>query len=111
MRRSLAAFAAITLDVFVDRAIGRSGARGRERRAAYVLRPARVFDGESMHDGWVVVVRGSRIEAAGSAASVTVPPGAEPIESPECDAHARMIEAHSHVLLHAYNEAPGTIRC
>ena len=27
----------------------------------YVLRPDRVFDGEAMHEGWVVVVAGERI--------------------------------------------------
>ena len=43
--------------------------------AVVVLQPDRVFDGESMHAGWVVVVRGDRIEAAGPAASTTVPAG------------------------------------
>src|SRR5579863_5956083 len=46
----------------------------------YVLKPARVFDGDAMHDGWVVVVRGQRIESAGPAASVTVPADAESID-------------------------------
>ena len=34
-----------------------------------ILRPSRVFDGISLkaHEGWVVVVRGERIEAAGPA--------------------------------------------
>ena len=36
---------------------------------ATLLRPARVFDGEAMHEGWAVRVRGERIEAAGPAAS------------------------------------------
>ena len=37
--------------------------------AVYLLKPAHVFDGESaqLHDGWVVVVRGDKIEAAGPA--------------------------------------------
>src|SRR5436309_14410808 len=47
--------------------------------SSYVLRPARVFDGESaqLHDGWVVVVRGEKIDAAGPATSVRIPAGAE----------------------------------
>ena len=36
--------------------------------AVTVLRPARVFDGDTMHEGWAVRVRGDRIEAAGPAA-------------------------------------------
>ncbi len=38
---------------------------------AMVLRPARVFDGETMHEGWAVRTRGGRIEAAGPTASVS----------------------------------------
>ena len=32
-----------------------------------VLRPARVFDGDAMHEGWAVRVRGDRIDAVGPA--------------------------------------------
>ena len=35
-----------------------------------ILRPARVFDGDAMHDGWAVRVRGERIDAVGSEAAV-----------------------------------------
>ena len=37
----------------------------------YLLKPAHVFDGESaqLHDGWAVLVRGQKIEAAGQYAS------------------------------------------
>ena len=40
-----------------------------------VLKPARVWDGVSplAHDGWIVVVRGKTIEAAGPAGAVKVP--------------------------------------
>src|SRR5207245_7483134 len=38
-----------------------------------VLRPARVFDGDALHEGWAVRVRGDRIDAVGPAASVSVP--------------------------------------
>ena len=47
--------------------------------AVYLLKPAQVFDGDSsqVHAGWVVLVRGERIEAAGPAADVKTPRGGE----------------------------------
>jgi len=90
-------------------AAGVSGSQGRGAggpQTVYVLKPARVFDGDVMHDGWTVVVRGQRIEAAGPASSTTAPPGAETIELPDTTLMPGLIEAHSHVLLHAYNETP-----
>src|SRR5262245_32184402 len=82
---------------------GGGGAAG-QNATAYLLKPARVFDGEAMHDGWVVAVRGSRIEGAGPASSVTAPAGAETIDLPGATLMPGLIEAHSHVLLHPYNE-------
>ena len=52
---------------------GRGGGGGGQNAASYVIRPARVFDGDAMHEGWAVVVNGQRITAAGPAASVTAP--------------------------------------
>ena len=68
-----------------------------------VLRPARVFDGDTMHDGWVVRVAAGRIEQAGPAASV-VSPGATIIDLPGHTLMPGLIDGHSHVFLHAYNE-------
>ena len=68
-----------------------------------ILRPARVFDGESMHEGWAVRVRGDRIEAAGPAASVSAA-GATAIELRGATLMPGLVEGHSHVLLHPYNE-------
>ena len=83
---------------------GRGGAQGGPPPKTYVLKPARVFDGESMHDNWAVVVRGQRIEAAGPSTSVSVSADAETIELPGATLLPGLIEAHSHVLLHPYNE-------
>jgi imidazolonepropionase-like amidohydrolase len=85
---------------------GRGGGRGaaaRENDTVTVLRPARVFDGESMHEGWAVRVRGERIEAAGPAAGVAAA-GATTIEMPGTTLLPGLVEGHSHVLLHPYNE-------
>src|SRR5881628_1452436 len=69
---------------------------------SYVLRPARIFDGESAqrHDGWVVVVRGEKIEAAGPISTVRIPAGARSIDLPGLTLMPGLIDAHSHVLLH-----------
>jgi imidazolonepropionase-like amidohydrolase len=70
---------------------------------AYLLKPAQVFDGESMHTGWVVLVRNDKIASAGPAANVTAS-DAKTIDLPGKTLMPGMIEAHSHVLLHPYNE-------
>jgi imidazolonepropionase-like amidohydrolase len=72
---------------------------------AVVLRPARVFDGEASHEGWAVRVRGARIEAAGPAASIDTA-NARVIELPGATLLPGLVEGHSHILLHAYNETP-----
>jgi imidazolonepropionase-like amidohydrolase len=71
--------------------------------AAYVLRPARVFDGESMQAGWAVAIRGRRIESAGPAAGLAAA-GAQVIDLPGATLMPGLIDAHSHVLLHPYDE-------
>jgi imidazolonepropionase-like amidohydrolase len=75
---------------------------------AILLRPARVFDGvgPQLRQGDVVLIRGDRIEAVGPAAQITVPPDAEVIDLPGLTLLPGLIEAHSHVLLHPYNETP-----
>jgi imidazolonepropionase-like amidohydrolase len=73
--------------------------------AQTVLRPARVFDGDAMHEGWAVRVKGDRIEAAGPAASVDAT-GAKVVELPGATLLPGLVEGHSHILLHAYNETP-----
>ncbi|MEO7456833.1 MAG: amidohydrolase family protein [Gemmatimonadaceae bacterium] len=72
--------------------------------AITVLAPARVFDGMEMHEGWSVVVRGDRIAAAGPAGSLTIPAGAKRIDLAGTTLMPGMIEMHSHLLLHPYNE-------
>ena len=74
--------------------------------AVYLLKPAHVFDGESaqLHDGWVVLVRGEKIEAIGSATEVKAPTDAKVIDLPGMTLMPGLIDAHSHVLLHPYSE-------
>jgi imidazolonepropionase-like amidohydrolase len=74
---------------------------------AVLLKPARVFDGtaEQPHEGWAVLVRGDRIEAAGPAGEVKAPEGARVIELVGATLLPGLIDAHSHLLLHPYDEA------
>lgn len=69
----------------------------------YLLKPARVFDGEQLREGWAVLVRGEKIEAVGD---VKAPADAKVIELPNTTLMPGLIEAHSHVLLHPYSETP-----
>lgn len=70
----------------------------------FLLRPARVFDGERIQDGHVVHVRGARIVATGPAERVAAP-AATVVDLPGMTLLPGLIDAHSHVLLHPYNEA------
>ena len=70
-------------------------------QAITVLKPARVFDGEAVHEGWAVRVKGDRIDAVGPDVAV---PGATVIDLPGTTLTPGLIEGHSHVLLHPYNE-------
>src|SRR6266516_3250373 len=74
--------------------------------SVYFLKPARVFDGESdqLHDNWVVLVKGEKIEAAGPAAEIKRPVDAIVVELPQLTLLPGLIEAHSHILLHPYSE-------
>ena len=70
-----------------------------------LLRPARVFDGANPtpHEGWSVLVDGNRIAAAGP--GLSAPAGATVIDLPGMTLLPGMIEGHSHLFLHPYNEA------
>ncbi len=73
---------------------------------ARLLRPAAVFDGQEIHPGWAVLVRGDKIEAAGPAAQITAPNDAPTLDLPNDTIIPGLIEGHSHLFLHPYNETP-----
>jgi imidazolonepropionase-like amidohydrolase len=65
-----------------------------------------VFDatGETAHDGWVVLVEGDSIAAVGPAGQVRAPGGTRTIDLPGTTLLPGLIDAHSHVFLHPYDE-------
>jgi imidazolonepropionase-like amidohydrolase len=75
-------------------------------QAATLLVPARVFDAEDgqPHEGWVVLVKGDRIAAVGPKAQVAVPAGAKTVELPGTTLLPGLMDIHSHIFLHPYNE-------
>jgi imidazolonepropionase-like amidohydrolase len=77
---------------------------------AVVIRPGRVFDAVdgALHADWVVVVTGERITAVGPAANVRLPRGAATLDLPGLTLLPGLIEGHSHLLLHPYDETPWT---
>jgi imidazolonepropionase-like amidohydrolase len=75
---------------------------------ATLLVPARVWDGieNQPHEGWAVLVRGDRIEAVGPRGQLNVPSDASTIDLAGTTLLPGLIEGHSHMLLHPYNETP-----
>ena len=68
-----------------------------------LLKPDRVFDGEQMHTDWVVLIKNNLIEAAGPM-KFKLPSGTEIIELKGQTLLPGLIEGHSHLFLHPYNE-------
>jgi imidazolonepropionase-like amidohydrolase len=71
---------------------------------AILLRPTRLFDGTTMHEGWQVLVKGDRILSVG--ANITAPPDARQIDLSGDTLMPGLIEGHGHLFLHPYNETP-----
>ncbi|HEX2815723.1 MAG TPA: hypothetical protein VHN39_04995, partial [Phenylobacterium sp.] len=72
----------------------------------YLLEPAAVWTAgdAAPHAGWVVAVEGERITGVGPKGSVRAGAGAINIALPGQTLIPGLIELHSHLLLHAYNE-------
>lgn len=69
----------------------------------YLFKPDRVFDGQEMHTGWTVLVKGNTIVAAG-AITFKLPAITRIIAMKGTTLMPGMIEGHSHLFLHPYNE-------
>jgi imidazolonepropionase-like amidohydrolase len=70
------------------------------------LRPARVFTSEDgkAHAGWEVLVVGDKIESVGPASTIHAPAGTETVDLPGTTLLPGLMDLHSHLFLHPYNE-------
>jgi imidazolonepropionase-like amidohydrolase len=70
-----------------------------------LLTADRVWTGEGApHQGWAVLVSQGRIQAVGPAEKISAPADAERISLPGKTLIPGLMDLHSHVLLHPYNE-------
>jgi imidazolonepropionase-like amidohydrolase len=78
----------------------------KQSSSAQLLKPARVFDADNgkIHEDWVVLVRGEKITGVGPASSVQPPGDAKTIELPGMTLLPGLMDIHSHIFLHPYNE-------
>ncbi len=113
-KRSLGGPAMVYL-FFVSFAVGlhslaAAAAEARPRplmNTSFLLTPARVFDSDSgkTQEGWSVLVTSNKIVAIGAANEVTAPAGTERIDLPGMTLLQGLMDIHSHIFLHPYNEA------
>ncbi len=71
-----------------------------------LLVPDAVWDGQkdAPQKGFVVLIKGSRIQAVGLPADVQAPSDAEQVQLPGTTLMPGLIEGHSHLFLHPYSE-------
>jgi len=101
-RLTLAGIAAVAATLF-------AGAMAQAQSPkALLIRPARVFTAsdDRLHPGWVVLVQGDKIAAVGPASAITAPADAEVIDLPGHTLIPGLMDLHSHLFLHPYNETP-----
>jgi hypothetical protein len=87
--------------------------RGQSAAAAdaiTILKPARVWDGDAMHEGWSVRVKGERIDAVGPE-SATAAAGARVIDLPGTTLTPGLVEATRTSSCTPITRHRGPIRC
>ena len=72
--------------------------------AQTLLKPDRVFDGTELNENWVVLVEGNLITYTGNLNGLKKPKNTTEIDLTGTTLMPGIIEGHSHVLLHPYNE-------
>jgi imidazolonepropionase-like amidohydrolase len=96
MKKSLCRFG-VSMCLF----LGLGSAQGQSK---YLLEADRIFDGQQIHTGWIVLVENNIVTAVGPPSQVSAPSDAVKLKFPGCTLMPGLIEGHSHLLLHPYNE-------
>jgi imidazolonepropionase-like amidohydrolase len=87
--------------------LGESDPADNTSSPSFLLNPALVFDttdGQT-HTNWAVLVTSNHISAAGPAAQIIAPAGATTVRLPGMTLLPGLMDLHSHIFLHPYNEA------
>ncbi len=79
-------------------------ANGQKSDSAIFLQPDRLFDGEAMHQNWGVLVQGNKVVEVAAIAGIHPTMPYRIIRLPGTTLLPGLIEGHSHLLLHPYNE-------
>ena len=69
-----------------------------------LLKPDRVFDGEQIHTNWTVLIKNNKIEEVGPTDISSLLQSIKILELKGCTLLPGLIEGHSHLFLHPYNE-------
>ena len=69
-----------------------------------VLKPDQIFDGITIQKNWIVIVEGNKIDYVGPANNISLPVNSTVILLEGKTLMPGIIEGHSHLLLHPYNE-------
>jgi imidazolonepropionase-like amidohydrolase len=75
--------------------------------APFLIKPARVFDTATgqTQAGWAVLVASNQITAVGPVTQIQTPADAVTIQLPDMTLLPGLMDIHSHIFLHPYNEA------
>jgi imidazolonepropionase-like amidohydrolase len=76
-------------------------------RGSFLLTPAKVFNSDDgkTHEGWCVLVTSNQIAAVGPASEIKAPSEAVKIQLAGMTLLAGLMDIHSHIFLHPYNES------
>jgi imidazolonepropionase-like amidohydrolase len=107
MRIPLRSLPSISIVLALSAGTVRAQNRPDSLAAPLLLVPDAVWDGvsQSPRTGWVVLVQKNRIQSVGPADSVAAPDNLERMELPGTTLIPGLIEGHSHLFLHPYDEA------
>jgi len=67
-----------------------------------------IFDGDQVHKNWTVLIANDIITEVGPTSDMVIPVSAEVLSLDDQTLMPGMIEGHSHILLHPYNETSWT---